>query len=177
MSISPRGIDFRHTWDVMSTWRCRARGLIPPRAGAPFRPATGNAAHYGTRSRSEGAVGTHCIWWDPARSILPPFRDRPRLRHRGPLLRQVPTRVSPRAPHYPPVLSCLPLGSAAKNEPPPTVATIGGGSRFGDRPTAGHAAGRISPGAGFVSALLRGVASTLLALSHAASSSASFMKR
>jgi hypothetical protein len=86
--------------------------------------------------------------------------------------------------------SCKWRISAAKDgsrnlEPPPTVATIGGGSGFrAAAPAPAHAAGRISPpaggagsGVGLVLVLLRGAASTLLALSHAANSSASFMNR
>ena len=65
----------------------------------------------------------------------------------------------------------------ARLKPPPTVATIGGGSR-GRR----HAAGRISPSGGVPSGTgfgvpFLGAASTLLALSHVASSSASLRKR
>ena len=87
------------------------------------------------------------------------------------------------------VASALPEGDPVadriKLKPPPTVATIGGSSRsvVPEWPAPDHAAGRISPPAGGappgagLAEPLRGVASTLLALSHAARSSPSFMKR
>src|SRR2546427_13235557 len=78
------------------------------------------------------------------------------------------------------------FGVTLNAEPPPTVETIGGGSCCSapERLRPGHAAvrvapaaGGVSPGAGFAAAADRVGPTTLLALSQAASASASFMNR